>query len=295
MTGGATLLTVGVVAVLALLVYAMFFRGAEQTAFGGATGTTGTTSNVNVNPTATYSTIDTYSTTAVTGTGFYKQDGLPISTTAIGNVNPGTEYTYWLQNGSWYVKPFVFTAGSLNNQIVNKVAVQNGSVTVNVIDSATGLSLTVGGGANNISGSANAVGNIQIKYTGGSKTSALPFGGVMVVEYKNTISSVTCTGADLLASNPYHVTYAVSAVTNTFTQFGVADTIDSGNGALHEIDCNIKQGASASSGSNFIIKFIPANYYVTNAGAMMLDTQKNDNADNTRTGLGVVSATYGFT
>jgi len=241
-------------------------------------------------PTASYSAKDKYSTTAVSGTSYYKVGNLPATTTAKTNVKSGETYTYWVENGTYYVKPVIFTAHEGANDIVAD-AWQNGSVTITGYDLVNHETIT--GGAYNTSMGANDQANIQFTYQGTAKQSAGPFGGVMALEYNSTISSVLCTGDQITEDNPYHVTYSVSDTSHTYKLWAYTADMDDGSGNVREINCQFKNGATAAgAGASYKITFIPANYYVTNAGDIVLDTEKFANDDTTRTGYGAPSATF---
>lgn len=233
-------------------------------------------------PTATYTTKDKYSTTTVRGTSYYKQGSSPATTTAKTNVNERTSYTYWVDNSTYWVQPVTMTATDGVNEFV-ATAWQNGSVSLSLYDQVGRASAT--NGASNISMGANDEASVELTYDGSADTSAGPFGGIMVAEYNSTISQVTCTGDVLLDNNPYHLTYTTSATTHTFKPWAYGPELDDGSGKIHRIDCEFKNGATAvGAGSAYYFKFIPANYYVSDAGDILLDTEKFANGETTRTG-----------
>ena len=149
-------------------------------------------------------------------------------------------------------------------------------------------------GANNISMGANDQANVEITYQGTSKKSASPFGGIMVIEKNSTITTVTCTGDDLIkGTSPYHITYTASATTHDYRLFPYAGTIDDGTGSVKRITCQFLNGGTATDGSTYWIKFIPANYYVSNDGNFELDVEKFLNDDTTRTQIANTIQTNG--
>ena len=234
-------------------------------------------------PTATYSSKDAFSSSIVSGTAYYKPNNNPATTTAYTNVNVGDDVTYWVSNDTYYVAPKQLSVGNGVNTFT-ALAYQNASVTV------TGYDLTnresTANGAYNTSMSANDVANEEITYQGTAKKSASPFGGVVVVEYNSTISSVTCTGEDLLSSNPFSVTYTPSATTHTYKVFAYGASMDDGTGSPSRISCQFLNGnAQAGAGAPYYVTFIPANYYVSNDGRILLDVEKAANNDNTRTAI----------
>jgi len=243
-----------------------------STAGGGAT----------YQPTASYSARDKYSTTSVSGTSYYKVGSNSATTTAYSNVNVGDSITYWVSNTSYWIKPVVKTAGAGVNPF-EALGWANSSASVSLYDSVGRASAD--SGDSNISMGANDQANVEITYQGTSEGSAGPFGGKMVIEMNSTISSVTCTGDALTSSDPYHLTYSVSATSNTYKSWAYGPSLDDGTGAVKRIDCQFKNGASAvGAGSAYYVKFIPANYYVSDKGDIILDTEKAENGDTTRTG-----------
>jgi len=248
----------------------------------GNGGTGGTGGGATYQPTATYSTQDKYSTTSIAGTSYYKSGNNPAGTTALTNTDSSVSYTYWISNSTYWVKPIVFQGGGTKD-IVNKESWNNASATVTLYDTVNRQSNSAG--TYNTSMGANDQANIEITYQGTAKKSAGPFGGLMVVEYNSTLSSVTCTGNELLDSNPYHLTYTVTATTNAYKPFAYTSGIDDGSGSPRTINCQFLNGATAvGAGSPYYVKFIPANYYVTNAGNIVLDTEKFADGDTTRVG-----------
>ncbi len=236
----------------------------------------------NYQPTASYSTIDKYSTTSVSGTSYYKANNNKATTTAVTNVNLKDKIKYWVSNTTYWVKPEVVTINS-QTSIIQADAWANSSATVTLYDPVNRQTTT--SGAYNTSLGANDDASVEITYDGTAEGSAGAFGGVMIFERNSTISSVKCTGDQLLKSNPYHVTYTVTATTNTYDAFAYDSSLDDGSGAPRTINCEVKNGASAvGAGSAYYVKFIPANYYVTQAGDIVLDTEKNADGDTTRTG-----------
>lgn len=245
-------------------------------------------------PTATYAAKDKFASTAISGgTSHYKVNALPETTTAYSNVNSGDTVTYWLDNSTYYVAPKTLTVGSGVNPFVND-GWNNGSVTLTVYDTINRVTVSALGNTNTTMG-ANAQVNHEITYQGTAKKSAGPFGGVMVAEYNSTISSVTCTGPDLLTSNPFTVTYTVGYTAHTYKVFAYGPTLDDGSGSPKKINCQFQNGATAAgTGALWYYKFFSANYYASNDGRILLDVEKVANQDTARTQLNNVRTTTGF-
>jgi len=247
-------------------------------------------------PTVTYSTQDKFSTTSVSGTAYYKSNGLSAGTTAITNTDPSTSYEYWISNGTYYVKPITFTGGGTKN-IVNKESYNNGSITVTGYDLVQKQSIN--SGAYNSSMGANKDAKIELTVIGSAKTAALPFGGVMVVEFNSTIPTAACSGDGIVGSNSkYQVTYSPAATTTRYLVYEVANGFDlskdGGNtGVTNVIRCDFTNGATpAGAGATWYVKFIPANYYLTNTGTFALDVEQKENGATTRTGYSTPTSTF---
>lgn len=244
-------------------------------------------------PTATFSAKDSFSTSTISGTSYYKRGNAFASTTAISNVNPGESITYWVDNSStYYVQPLTQQAGSGVTSF-NTLGWKNGSITISAYD-LVGRQALNGASAYNISMGANDQANVEITYQGTAKQSAMPFGGLMVIELNSTIPTVTCNGDDLVDASQFHLTYTVASISNHYKVFGIAPTIDTGNGEVRKITCQIVNGATAAGNGDSLwyVKFFPANYYVSQAGNFVLDTEKNADGSTTRTALGFPEATY---
>ncbi len=289
---GATIalsaIAIAIVLIAAIFAYTNLVPTSQQII--GPGGQVDTGANVAVNPTATYATKDKFSTLSIGGTSYYARDGDAATTTAIGNVNPGVQYTYWVSNGTYYVAPKVFTASSLNNNVVNDVAFKSGGVTTSLYD--TDNRQTTTSGAYNTSVGVNGVANIEVSYQGVAKQSNMPFGGVMVVEKNqsfNVNGGVTCSGANIApntGANAFTVTYSPSATDMNTVVYKVLPTIDDGvNVNKKVIGCQFQNGGSDASGA-YKVTFIPANYYVTNEGKIALDVEQAKNGLTTRTGFG---------
>lgn len=240
-------------------------------------------------PTASYSAKDKYSTTTISGTSYYKVGSNSATTTAQTNVNVGDQVNYWVSNTSYWIKPVTKTAVAGVN-IFEAQGYANSTATVTLYDPVNKQSTT--DGAYNTSLGANDVAKVEITYFGTAEGSAGPFGGLMVLEYNSTISQVTCTGSDLTDSNPYHLTYTPSATTHVHKAWAYKPSMDDGSGSVRTINCEVKNSATAvGAGSVYYVKFIPANYYVTQDGNIVLDTEKFADGDNTRTGSTINSPT----
>jgi hypothetical protein len=244
-------------------------------------------------PTVAYAVKDVFSSTAVIGTGYYKVDDLAATTTAATNIAKGTTYQYWVSNttGGWHVKPLTFVANCGANNVIAQ-AWQNATPSVTAYDLVNRATVT--GSAYNTSLVASGSANIEIAYQGVAKKSFMPFGGLMVLEYNATISSVICTGQDITSGQPLHITYSSSALTSTNKVFQIAPSIDDGTGSLRTIQCQFKNGGTANGNAAWYIKFYPADYYPTNAGNFALDVEKTANDDTTRVSGDVVSKTLYF-
>lgn len=233
-------------------------------------------------PTGAYTTKNKYSTESIGGTSYYKRGSDSATTTQASNLNVGEVITYWTSNSTRWVQPVTKTAGTGVTSF-EALGWTNSSATVTLYDPVNRQSTT--DGAYNTSMGANDKATVEITYQGTAEGSAGPFGGLMVTEFNATLSSVTCSGDVLMDSNPFHLTYTTSATTHTYKAFPYSDKLDDGTAPVERITCQYKNGATAvGAGSPFYVKFIPANWYVSKAGDILLDTEKFADGDNTRTG-----------
>jgi hypothetical protein len=257
------------------------------------TTTTNAGSMAGYQPTATYSTVDKFTGNGVSGTSYMKTGSSIATSGTIASVNEGTKYTYWVSNATEYVQPNEFVATTGANTVINSNAYANSSASITIFD-VLGNQNVQNGVANTSMGAGDSI-SLDLKYKGTFQGSAMPFGGVLVVETNQSITSVNCNGDDISTSVPFSkVSYTVQAVADTYVTFGVAGTIDDGSGSTKVVHCTFKNGATDTS-SPVYWKFIPANWYRTQAGDLALDVQKNADSSTTRVGLGSVSATTYFT
>lgn len=248
-------------------------------------------------PTATYTTTDKFGTTTVTGTSYYKADGEKAGTTAISNVNEGTEYSYWVSNSSsYYVDVLTFTAQKgANNKVAT--AYRNGTISLTGYDIVQHQSTS--DSVYNSSMGANDNAKIEFTVIGGAKTSAVPFGGVLVIETNSTIPTIGCSGDGVVGLNSkYQVTFTPSATVMRYVVYelepGFDVSTDNGNtGVTKIIRCDFTNGATAvGSGGVYRAIIIPANNYLGNDGNIYTDVEQKINGATTRTGLGGVTSVF---
>jgi hypothetical protein len=248
---------------------------------------------------AAYATQNAFSVESIAGTTYYAAGADGIFQTTAPKLERDKAYQYWVSNSTVYVKPLTFTASGSNN-VINKVAYRTGSATITGYDVIYNCNTNddVAATACNITLGANQEAKIDMKYLGGAKTANLPFGGVMVVEYNNTVPTQTCSGDGLVGlNNKYQVTYSDSATTNTHKVYELADGFDVSKnggttGVTNVIRCEWANGATAAAPGTVKITFIPANYYIGNDGKLYLDVEQKMNGANTRTGLTTVTKTF---
>jgi hypothetical protein len=246
-------------------------------------------------PAITYAGYDAYASgTAVKGTNQIKVDGkTPVTTYANGGAGQNIEY--WLSNSSWHCKPASESVPCNPLTIQNK-CYGNGTATVTLYDTTYTEISSAAAGANNLSLATSSTANAIVKYIGTALKSNAPFGGLMVVEFPNTISSVTVSGAGniVAGNNGYTLTYSDATSTHTHLLYTYDGTLDDGTGTEKIINLQFKNGASSVTGDTFTVCFYDANYYLTNAGGFVLDTQQALNQLTTKTGLSIICKTGYF-
>ena len=253
---------------------------------GGAqvSGTPGIGQVNTFQPTASYTAIDEFTaTTSISGTQYYKLNGNKATTTAQTNVNAGGRIEYWVDNSTYWVQPRIVDPVQAGVNPVQAKGLVNGTATVSLYDQVGRTDVT--SGVSNVSMGANKQANIEITYQGSAEASSGPFGGIFLVEYNSTIPSVICSGPQIQTSNPFHLTWTVLDTANTFKQWAYTPSLDDATGSVNRIQCQFKNGATAAGDeTQYTVSFIPADYYVSNSGNIVLDTEKFENQDTTRTG-----------
>ena len=248
---------------------------------------------------AAYATQNAFSVESIGGTTYYAAGADGIFQATAPKLERDKAYQYWVSNSTVYVKPLTFTASGSNN-VINKVAYRTGSPTITGYDVIYNCNTNddVAATACNITLGANQEAKIDMKYLGGAKTANLPFGGVMVVEYNNTVPTQTCSGDGLVGLNSkYQVTYSDSATTNTHKVYELAEGFDVSKnggttGVTNVIRCEWANGATAAAAGTVKVTFIAANYYIGNDGKLYLDVEQKMNGANTRTGLATTTKTF---
>jgi hypothetical protein len=265
----------------------MFSRPSQQTAIPS-----GNPDDCAYSPALTYNGFDVKNTgTLLIGTNYIKVDGgAPVSTYA--NGGKGQVVQYWLSNTSLYCAPTSKTL-TCSPSTIQSACYQNATNTM-VAQTTSSATLTAGGGATNLTLSANGVANMVLRYQGQAKKSSMPYGGIMVVEVPNTVSGVTVNGAGVTPGmGNFHLTHTVSSTSNIYFTYLVDGTLEDATGAEKVLSFQFQAGATAPAGK-FYVKFYPANYYVSNNGDFVLDVEKSANQETTKVGLASNVGSWAF-
>lgn len=284
------------VAVIALVVIFGFnyFMGDKQPAAGTATpGVSGANADqCFVIPTYSYSAVDKYLATAVGGTDQIKDNGnAPV--TSLQYPTKGDALQYWKSNASYNCEVKSATVGCGSNNVQTKCIKNATSVSLKVFNKKTNdyVNSSVDSQTNDLTLGASSTASLRVDYEGTSKTSLMPFGGCMAVEYPATISSITVNGAGISSGTPcpYAYTYSVASTSNTFRLLAVpAGFDDESISSVKEIALTLQSGSTNPSGT-LKLTFQSAGYYITNDGNFALGIEKDKNDDTTKVG-NVVSA-----
>lgn len=239
------------------------------------------------NPTYTYSAVDAFTSSALTGTDRIKINGkAPV--TSLANPQKCAELEYWLENTSYFVKPVGVNQVACGANQVEAEGTVNGTISLTAYDQFT----QIASATHNVTLGANGLKNIDITWEGEAEKANMPFGGCMVIEYPTTISTITPSGSGLSDSACQYIkTYSVSSTSNTYRSFAVPMGFDAdGSGAKKEFALQVRAGSSNPSGS-MVVTFYPANYYITDDGDFALGVEKDQNQDTTATFASAVSTT----
>jgi len=263
---------------------------------GGEGAGNGGTPYQGYQPTASYSTVNHFNATVITGTSYYKAGSQKATTTQILNTDPNVQYQYWVSATGQYVIPISFT-GSGTKTVVNTNAYQNGSITINGYDLIADKAITSG-----IANASLGTGTAKIKFTvlGSALTTGIPFGGVLVVEANNTISQINCFGDGISAvsGSKYQLTWQPTTANLRYVYYELASGYDVSPDGLIGItktfECDFV--APASPGTTlapYYVRIVPTNYYYVNPdGSFALDVEQKLNGLTTRTGLGQFTGTF---
>lgn len=299
--------TVAIVSVIGAFVLVAFIlmRGTPLTT-GSTTGTvqtdggqavaTAEVGQCNQNPAYTYSAKDLYSTATFSGTDEIKVNGLkPV--TSLQNPPFGAPLEYWHNGSTFFCNKVAVDKVKCGAQQVQTTCWQN-TTTVSVATRDLSNDVTLSdnsvNGATNITMGANAVANLELRYQSNGKKAGLPLGGCLAVEVPSGVSDVQVTGNGITAGCSYPWTYTVSATSNSYKLFTIPSTFDSdGKGMLMRTGLQLSSGATNPLGVAYVT-YQPANYYITNDGAIVLGIEKDKNQDTTKTFDGGVKHAFGI-
>lgn len=292
-TWGGIGIAFGIIIVLAAVAVLAGIFPKDIASNTGTGPTTPPPSNLNTqcsqNPAYTYGAVDKFASgTSIAGTDYIKV-GASAPVSSLAAPPAGVGIAYWKSNDSWYcpIKTDNVICGS---NLFQEQCIQNGSVTLSVYDRDGRVTLTAGGGANNLSFAANAVHNLELDFQGTAKKAQLPFGGCLVIESNVNVTDVVVSGGGISAGCGFPITYSIGATTNTYKTFNVPAGFDAdGVGDLKAINVQLKSGSGDPTLSTTTITFYPANYYIGNDGQFYLGVEKDKNADTTKTATSVAT------
>lgn len=284
--GGAVGLTVAIIAVLFVAAWFSGIFPHDTAGTGGAKVAPGVPQNIATqcqqNPAYTYSAVDAFTSSVIPGTDEIK-NGLDAPVTTLANPTAGAGLSFWLSNASEFCDVATANAQCGSTTLQTK-CIQNGTVTLATRDLDNDVTLTDGGGANNLTVGANSVYNLEVRYSSAAKKAVMPFGGCVAVEYPATLGTVNFAGAGVGGSCPYKWTYTVNSASNTYQLIAVPDGFDkNGVGDQKKITMQIQTGSTNVASGIVYVTFAPANYYIGNDGAFHLGIEKDANQDTTKT------------
>jgi hypothetical protein len=289
-------------AVILALVYLVAHTATSQNAVAQnaiAAGTPGVAPNAGLDckiaTAVTYSAVDALNGGTIGGTDYISQNGAyPVTTLA--SPIAGASLKYWKSNATYFVdvqSTFLSGAKSVpcGSDAEQAEAFKLTNATLDVYDLKNKVTLTNGGGANNVTIGANDNLNFQVNYQGTAKSPMMPFGGCVIVEVPTTITGVSMSGGGITPGCPYTWTYAVTSTSNTFKAFSVPAGFDrDGAGDYKQLSMQLQAGGSNPSGTA-VVTFMPANWYIATQanlarnvkqGDFVLGIEKDVNADTTK-------------
>jgi len=298
----STYTTTVIVAILAIVVIAgaAMFAGSGQMATTGDTtktdpdtGEQRTLEGCNQKPDLTVLGVDEFSkSTQIPGQGYLKEDGDPATSVSGSNtVNANEELNGLWVNESWFCGPEPMSLDCGDSEDLYSYCIENGSATVKVKDLTQDEFVGVD---NNVTLTANDDASLEVQYDGQSENANMPFGGCIIVEVPNTVTEVSLTGEGVSEGCDYQTnSYTTSSTSNSMYAFQVPKGYDADTGTILSHNLEIASGDSDPSGTAKV-SFLPAAYYVSEAGNFELDVEKAADGSNTRTFGSTLSKTFGI-
>jgi hypothetical protein len=225
--------------------------------------------------------VDMFSSTTVTGTDYLKVKSLkPTSITTATNVGALEPLQAWTSNGSYFCNVVSDALKCGASETLQPVCYGNGTVTLTVIDESFNTITDNGGAVNLTIGTAPV--SVKLRYRGQKDKSSYPFGGVLIIDYPNTISDVSVNGAGISAGTSYQVTESTISTSNVQKVFTIPAGFDAnGLGDLKDMDVTFTPASNPS--GTVEITMIPANEYIAKDGNFYNDVEKKADGTNTRT------------
>jgi len=264
--------------------------GAVTPPVPGAPAVPGAATQCAQNPSYTYSAVNAFSTTVVGGTDQIRADARR-PTSSLANPEKGVSLDYWKNNASYFCEltsaPLGVECGAhaLEAQCYENSSTYTITSYEEPAHTALTATTTTGAGTTNVSIAASGQATIQMTLQGQYHKSIAPFGGCYAIEYPNSITSATVTGALSSATAcPYKWTYSVASTSNTFQTFALPSNFDKDAlGDIKTANIQIQNGASDITAGNLVLTIQPADYYVTNAGKIVLGIEEDQNQATTKT------------
>lgn len=250
------------------------------------------------NPAYTYSAIDKFSNTIITGTDQIRLNSLkPV--TSLASPTVGEDIVYWKENNTIFCNLEDESPVLCGSQLVQTTCFQNvTSLTTKVFNRDDNTFLAEAGATlsstseTNLTLGVKGIANLELRYQGIADRSGMPFGGCVAIEYPNTITKITVTGSqgDMIPAavldtpcTDFTYTYSNQGTGTTVRQIRIPDGWDSkGFGDLKILNFQVEAGSDDPSGTIFV-EWMPANYYVTNDGPFDLNIDKVLNRETSKT------------
>jgi len=190
----------------------------------------------------------------------------------------GITYGLWINSSTHFVNPVMFTPDCINEndttiQYIKFEAFKRDSLSVKMYNPTDVIE--------NELKFYDGAADIELKVTSSFYGKFMPFGGIMIVEYPNRITYVSCNdweGNSVIEG--YHLApfmYVYQNDNDTSKVFDITKDFEV-NGGVRTINCKFSfynpDNTLNIIGKDLIITMIPADYYLTKTNELKLDTTK---------------------
>ncbi len=225
-------------------------------------------------------------------------------------IQKGIDYIWWVESDNFYIEPQSFKAECIDESDTEPQYINFSRVYIKDLVNGTRVKilddymLDLGKGTFiNIDGE-SYVAFIRVRYYSSWKGYFMPFGGEMVVESHDYISNVLCADDNyyevLISEVAPSIIYSIRDLNSKLNVFHLGGTIEKDNPDIKEFLCLFEfynpDNIEKINSSEFYIKFVPNNFWITKTKEIRLDATKEYPDENYEdyTGFGILEVNGTF-